>query len=233
MVRGKKQFKKGVKMRQLITKLNPRSPISEQYKTVRTNLQFASVDGELNSLLITSSGPAEGKSTITANLAVVFAQQGKKVLLIDADMRKPTLHYTFQMDNLQGLSSVLVGGYTLDESIISSEISGLDLLACGPIPPNPSELLGSKKMEQLVEEAVAQYDLVIFDTPPVLAVTDAQILGNLCEGVVMIVRSKQTEYESAQRAKELLDKGNAKLLGVVLNDKEIKRGSQYYYYGTT
>nr|WP_089740682.1 CpsD/CapB family tyrosine-protein kinase [Gracilibacillus ureilyticus] len=220
-------------MRQLITKLNPRSPISEQYKTVRTNLQFASVDGELNSLLITSSGPAEGKSTITANLAVVFAQQGKKVLLIDADMRKPTLHYTFQMDNLQGLSSVLVGGYTLDESIISSEISGLDLLACGPIPPNPSELLGSKKMEQLVEEAVAQYDLVIFDTPPVLAVTDAQILGNLCEGVVMIVRSKQTEYESAQRAKELLDKGNAKLLGVVLNDKEIKRGSQYYYYGTT
>lgn len=229
MVRGRKPFKQ-TNIRHLITKINPRSPISEQYKTVRTNLQFSAVDGDLNSMLITSSAPSEGKSSVTANLAVVFAQQGKKVLLIDADMRKPTLHYTFRLDNRKGLSSVLVGGTTFEESITKSDIQGLDLLPCGPVPPNPSELLGSKSMERLLSEASLQYDLVIFDTPPVLAVTDAQILANICDGVVMVVRSKQTEYESAQKAKVLLEVGKAKLLGVVLNDKVMKKGS-YYYYG--
>ncbi|PWU67161.1 CpsD/CapB family tyrosine-protein kinase [Gracilibacillus dipsosauri] len=229
MVRGRKPFKQ-TNIRHLITKINPRSPISEQYKTVRTNLQFSAVDGDLNSMLITSSAPSEGKSSVTANLAVVFAQQGKKVLLIDADMRKPTLHYTFRLDNRKGLSSVLVGGTTFEESITKSDIQGLDLLPCGPVPPNPSELLGSKSMERLLSEASLQYDLVIFDTPPVLAVTDAQILANICDGVVMVVRSKQTEYESAQKAKALLEVGKAKLLGVVLNDKVMKKGS-YYYYG--
>lgn len=229
MVRGRKPFKQ-TNIRHLITKINPRSPISEQYKTVRTNLQFSAVDGDLNSMLITSSAPSEGKSSVTANLAVVFAQQGKKVLLIDADMRKPTLHYTFRLDNRKGLSSVLVGGTTFEESITKSDIQGLDILPCGPVPPNPSELLGSKSMERLLSEASLQYDLVIFDTPPVLAVTDAQILANICDGVVMVVRSKQTEYESAQKAKALLEVGKAKLLGVVLNDKVMKKGS-YYYYG--
>ncbi|GAB2538122.1 CpsD/CapB family tyrosine-protein kinase [Gracilibacillus alcaliphilus] len=218
-------------VRHLITKMNPRSPISEQYKTIRTNLQFSSVDSSLKSMLVTSSGPSEGKSSTTANLAIVFAQQGKKVLLIDADMRKPTIHYTFRIDNRRGLSSVLVAESTLKESIVSSDVAGLDLLTCGPIPPNPSELLGSKAMETLIANAQLEYDLVLFDTPPVLAVTDAQILANLCDGVVMVVRSKQTEYEAAQKAKELLDVGNAKLLGVVLNDREQKKG-HYYYYGT-
>ena len=211
--------------------MNPLSPITEQYKTIRTNLQFSSVDGDLNSLLLTSSGPSEGKSSTTANLAIVFAQQGKRVLLIDADMRKPTLHYTFRLDNRKGLSSVLVGEATLEEAIISSEVPGLDLLSCGPIPPNPSELLGSKSMKGLHAETTSQYDIVIFDTPPVLAVTDAQILANLCDGVIMVVRSNQTEYEEAIKAKELLSIGKAKLLGAVLNDRVMKKG-QYYYYGT-
>ncbi|MFC4386569.1 CpsD/CapB family tyrosine-protein kinase [Gracilibacillus marinus] len=230
MVRRKKQSNLNSNMRHLVTKINPRSPVTEQYKTIRTNIQFATVDGEVRSMLVTSSGPAEGKSTVTANLAVVFAQQGKKVLLIDADMRKPTLHYTFRIPNQQGLSSVLVGGASVEEAVVESDEANLDLMPCGPIPPNPSELLGSQSMKRLLEHLNGIYDLVIFDTPPVLAVTDAQILGNICDGVVMVVRSKRTEYETAQKAKELLEVGQAKLLGVVLNDKVFKKGSNYYYY---
>lgn len=211
--------------------MNPHSPIAEQYKTIRTNLQFSSVDGDLKSILLTSAGPSEGKSSTTANLAIVFAQQGKRVLLIDADMRKPTLHYTFRLDNRKGLSSVLVGEATLEEAVTPSEVPGLELLSCGPLPPNPSELLGSKSMEALHAEATSQYDLVIFDTPPVLAVTDAQILANMCDGAIMVVRSNQTEYEEAIKAKELLTVGKAKLLGAVLNDRVMKKG-QYYYYGS-
>lgn len=228
--RRKKQTRNNT-MRHLITKLNPRSPISEQYRTIRTNLQFASVDDELKSILVTSSGPSEGKSSTVANIAIVFAQAGKKVLLIDADMRKPTLHYTFRLDNLKGLSSVLVGEKEIDESVTKSDVEGLDLLSCGPIPPNPSELLGSKAMERLIRDVSVYYDLIIFDTPPVLAVTDAQILANICDGTIMVTRSKQTDYESAQKAKDLLAPARAKLLGVVLNDKENKKG-HYYYYGT-
>ncbi|MDX8047118.1 CpsD/CapB family tyrosine-protein kinase [Gracilibacillus sp. S3-1-1] len=229
MAKGKKQSNQK-SMRHLITKMNPRSPIAEQYKTIRTNLQFSSVDGKLQSMLVTSSGPSEGKSSTTANLAIVFAQQGKKVLLIDADMRKPTLHYTFRIDNRRGLSSVLVAESELSDAITTSDVAGLDLLPCGPIPPNPSELLGSRAMETLIANASLEYDLVMFDTPPVLAVTDAQILANLCDGAVMVVRSKQTENDAATKAKELLEVGNAKLLGVVLNDREQQKG-HYYYYG--
>ncbi|WP_163538980.1 CpsD/CapB family tyrosine-protein kinase [Gracilibacillus sp. YIM 98692] len=227
MVRKRKQVKQTV--RHLITKLSPKSPVTEQYKTIRTNIQFSNVDGDLRSMLVTSSGPAEGKSFITANLAIVFAQQGKKVLLIDADMRKPTLHYTFRIDNLRGLSSVLVNEASLEQSVTESDVENLDLLPCGPIPPNPSELLGAKSMNKLLEDAYNNYDLVIFDTPPVLAVTDAQILANACDGTILVVRSKQTEYEAAEKTKELLEPAKAKLLGVVLNDREQKKG-QYYYY---
>ncbi|RCW77381.1 CpsD/CapB family tyrosine-protein kinase [Saliterribacillus persicus] len=230
MARRKKQSKQS-NIRHLITKLNPRSPITEQYKTIRTNLQFSSVDGELRTMLVTSSGPSEGKSSTTANLAIVFAEQNKKVLLIDADMRKPTLHYTFRMDNRRGLSSVLVGESGLDESVAKSDVANLDLLSCGPVPPNPSELLGSKAMEKMISEALEYYDLILFDTPPVLAVTDAQILANICDGAIMVVRSKQTDVEASQKAKELLEQANAKLLGVVLNDREQKK-AHYYYYGT-
>lgn len=145
----KKPSKMNTKMRQLITKINPKSPISEQYRTIRTNIQFASVDNKIQSLLVTSSGPGEGKSTTTANLAVVYAEAGKKVLLVDADLRKPTVHYTFRLDNLTGLSNVLVGENTLDEAANRTDIENLDVISCGPIPPNPSELLASKKWSNL------------------------------------------------------------------------------------
>ncbi|WP_017470991.1 CpsD/CapB family tyrosine-protein kinase [Amphibacillus jilinensis] len=217
-------------VRHLITKLNPRSPISEQYRTIRTNLQFAAVDEALDTMLVTSAGPSEGKSSTVANLAIVFAQQEKKVLLVDADMRKPTVHYTFRVDNRRGLSSVLVGEISLLEALTKSDIDGLDILSSGPIPPNPSELLGSKAMQQVIEEAKGHYDLIIFDTPPVLAVTDAQILANVVDGSLLVVRSKQTDQDSATKAKELLEPAKSKLLGVVLNDREVTK-NQYYYYG--
>ncbi|MCG5102613.1 CpsD/CapB family tyrosine-protein kinase [Oceanobacillus alkalisoli] len=232
MLRKKNQSKASSNVRHLITKVNPKSPISEQYRTVRTNMQFSSVDNDLKSFLVTSSGPAEGKSSTTANLAIVYAQQGKRVLLVDADLRKPTMHYTFRLDNLRGLSNVLVGEISLEEAVNGTDIDTLDVMTCGPIPPNPSELLGSRKMETLLKEAKLSYDLVIFDTPPVLAVTDAQILANIVDGSVLVVRSGSTEIEPAQKAKEALEPAKAKLLGVVLNDREKKASNYYYYYGT-
>ncbi|MFX3623770.1 MAG: CpsD/CapB family tyrosine-protein kinase [Ectobacillus sp.] len=219
-------------VRQLITKTEPKSPISEQYRNVRTNIQFAAVDQEMRSIVVTSSNPAEGKTTTTANLAVVFAQQGKRVLLIDADMRKPALHTMFRTENMIGLTSVLSKQQKLGNCIKETDVPNLDFLPSGAIPPNPAELLGSNMMDQLLEEAYRHYDLVIIDTPPVLAVTDAQVLANKCDGIVFVVRSGKTEKEAALKVKGLLQNAKGKLLGVLLNAKKQKDGENYYYYGT-
>ncbi|BBU41199.1 MULTISPECIES: CpsD/CapB family tyrosine-protein kinase [Aeribacillus] len=224
---------KGMKQKQrtLITALNPKSPISEQYRTIRTNIQFSSVDHEIRSIMITSTGPGEGKSTTAANLAVVFAQQGKQVLLIDADLRKPTVHYTFRLQNIHGLTSVLLRNATLQEAVSVSEVDHLDVLTSGPIPPNPAELLSSRSMVELLKEAYDQYDIVIIDSPPLLAVADAQILANQVDASIMVVASGKTEREAALKGKESLIAAQSKLLGVVLNGKPQKDSHYYYYYG--
>ena len=209
----------------------PKSPIAEQFRTIRTNIQFSSVDEELQTMIVTSSGPAEGKSTTTANMAVVFAQQGKRVLLIDADLRKPTVHYTFRTENHIGLSNVLTRQASLEEAVTVTAQDKLWVLPSGPIPPNPSELLGSKGMQTLLEQAKDEYDVIILDTPPVLAVTDAQVLANLADGVVLVVSSGKTETDAAKKAKELLESAKAKILGVVLNNKKVEDSQYYYYYG--
>ena len=232
MLMFKKKQKTNSSNRTLIAHTNPRSPISEQYKTIRTNIEFSSsVNGAIRTLVVTSSGPGEGKSTTVANLAVVFAQQGKKVLLIDADLRKPTVHYTFRKDNTIGLTNVLTKQAELSQAASESDIENLYILSSGPIPPNPAELLGSKAMDELLNQAEQSFDLVLFDTPPVLAVTDAQILSSKCDGSILVVRSNATIIEAATKAKDLLMAAQAKLLGVVLNDKNQKDHSYYYYYG--
>lgn len=221
----------GNSQRSLITYVDPKSPISEQYRTIRTNIEFSAVDAEIKTLMVTSPGPAEGKSTTAANLAVVFAQQAKKVLLVDTDLRKPTVHYTFNQNNTYGLTSVLSKQKALADAVNLTEQPYLSVLTSGPIPPNPAELLGSKAMEQFLEEAKAEYDVILFDTPPVLAVTDAQILANRCDGALLVVYSGKTEMEEATKAKDLLTAAKGKLLGMVLNHKKLQSADYYYYYG--
>ncbi|MGJ7910838.1 CpsD/CapB family tyrosine-protein kinase [Neobacillus sp. LXY-1] len=217
--------------RTLIASLDSKSPISEQYRTIRTNIQFSSVDDDIQTLMVTSSGPSEGKSTTVANLAVVFAQQGKKVLLVDADMRKPTVHYTFNLTNVHGLTSVLTRQMTLIDAMTGITENNLFVLPSGPIPPNPSELISSRAMDAFFREARDLFDVILFDTPPVLAVTDAQLLANKCDGTVLVVSSGKTEKEQLLKAKDLLDSAQSKLLGVVLNNKKLENTNYYYYYG--
>ncbi len=217
--------------RQLITIDSPRSPITEQYRTLRTNIEFSSIDQEYKTILVTSSSPAEGKSTTVANLAVTFAQQGKSVLLVDTDLRKPTVHYTFNLNNVRGLTNVLTKQATITEAVQSTEIDFLSILTCGPIPPNPAELLGSTSMEQFIELVKSHFDVVLFDTPPVLAVADAQILANRVDGSILVISSGSTEQEAALKAKGLLASAKGKLLGAVLNKKRAKDSQYYYYYG--
>ncbi|MEH7308187.1 CpsD/CapB family tyrosine-protein kinase [Neobacillus drentensis] len=227
----KKKMNSKDSRRKLVTAVDPKSPISEQYRTIRTNIQFSSVDKEMKAIMVTSSGPGEGKSTTAANLAVTFAQLGKKVLLVDADLRKPTVHHTFGINNLFGFTTVLTKQKTLEKTVLETSVQDLYILTSGPIPPNPAELLSSKSMEQFIEDAKSQFEYVIFDTPPLLAVADPQILANQCDGSIMVVYSEKTEIDLAKKAKELLEHAQSKLLGVVLNHKEAQSGDYYYYYG--
>jgi capsular exopolysaccharide synthesis family protein len=217
--------------RNLITDLRKSSPISEQYRTIRTNIEFSAVDREIKTIVVTSAGPGEGKSTTAANLAVVMAQNGNSTLLIDGDMRKPTAHYTFGVPNLTGLTNVLTKQCDIEEAVKVTKIENLSLLPCGPIPPNPAELLNSRMMGLLLENIQGTFDTIIIDTPPVMAVTDAQILASKCDGTILVLSSGKTEREEIKKAKELLLKANANLLGAILNNKKIESGS-YYYYNT-
>lgn len=216
----------------IITIKSPRSPIAECYRTLRTNIQFSSFDKKIQTIVITSSGPSEGKSTTSSNLAVVMAQNGNKTILIDCDQRKPKLHKVFLTSNQKGLSDVLVGNSVFEEAIQKTEIENLDILTSGTKPPNPSELLASIKMKNFIENLRGKYDCIIIDTPPVIAVTDAQIVSRYADGCLLVVASAQAEREAALKAKELLEKVDAKILGVVLNKLDIQEKGYYGQYYT-
>lgn len=215
----------------LITLLNPNSPISEQYRTVRTNLQFAVAgDQPLRSMAVVSSGPGEGKSTSAANLAVVFAQAGRKVLLVDADMRKATVHKTFGLSNEMGLSNLVSGQQAASSVIQATDVNNLSIITSGPTPPNPAELLNSRRMNVLMEELYQAFDLIVFDLPPVMTVADGLIIASKTDGTVLVVREGVTRKDSVLEAKNRLLQAKARVLGVIYNGAEQVNESSYYYY---
>ena len=217
----------GTAEKNLIAHLEPKASISEGFRTIRTNLLFSSPDNQKKVLLVTSALPLEGKSVLAANLAVTFAQMGKRVLLIDADLRKPKVHSIFNLKRYLGLSEFLVGKET---SIKSFEIPGLKVITSGPVPPNPAELLGSNKMKGLIEKAKDKFDIVILDSPPLLSVTDAAELATFADGTVVVVKAGITPRRAIQSGIQLLSEVEAKLLGCVLNDVDFEKESYYYSY---
>ncbi|MGM9887166.1 MAG: polysaccharide biosynthesis tyrosine autokinase [Lactococcus sp.] len=218
--------------RYLITSLNPKSPISEQYRTIRTTIDFKMVDQGMKSFLVTSAEAAAGKSTTIANLAITFAQQGKRVLLIDADLRKPSVHMSFKIPNRSGLTNILTRQSTVEETLQGSPINeNLAIITSGPIPPNPSELLSSAGMKNLIETMTQAFDIVLVDTPPLSAVTDAQIISGFVGGVVVVARAYQTKKESLAKTKKMLDQVQGNIIGVVLHGVNTSDTAYYYYYG--
>lgn len=219
----------------LIAAAELKNPVVEQFRTIRTNINFASVvKGKLKTLLISSSLPSEGKSTVNANLAVVYAQQGKKVLLVDADLRRPTVAATFGDNrNTVGLTNYLSDNKKeITDIIKDSGIPNLDIITSGPIPPNPAELLGSEIMTELIDKLKSVYDLVIFDVPPFLPVTDAQVLMSKVDGVAIVVSGGKLKKSDLKRTYEILKLSEVSILGFIYNDKNNKKTGGYGYgYG--
>ena len=215
----------------IVTARNPKSPGAEAYRMLRTNLQFTSVGTPASSFVITSSSAGEGKSTTLANLGVAIAQAGKRVILVDTDLRRPSLHKFFGMTNAVGLTTMLLAEELHVEDFLSqSEWPNLRLLASGPRPPNPAELLNQNRMDEIIAQLQEVADVVLFDSPPVLAVADATILAAKLQGVVLVVDTGHTRREICQRAVEALRQVDARILGVVLNKMTRARSGYYYYY---
>ncbi len=216
----------------LVTHFDPKSPISEAYRTLRTNIQFKNKKSKNVVTLVTSSAPKEGKSTTVANLAITMAQLGSKTVLIDTDLRRPVIHSIFDMKKERGVSSYLIGSSELDTIIKPTFVENLSIIPSGPLPPNPSELLGSEEMKKLIAELRKKFDAILFDSPPVIAVTDAAILSTMVDGILLVIKAHQTHREAIKRAKTLLDNAEANIYGCLLNGVNIKRtyGTNYYYY---
>lgn len=227
---SRKASKANYNERSLIVHNDPKAIGSEAFRTLRTNLQFTSPDQELKSILITSVGPGDGKSTVSANLAVAWAQSGSRTVLVGCDLRKPVVHHIFSVSNAPGLTGHLTGQASLEEAIKPSKIQGLDIIPAGPVPPNPAELLQSRAMSTTVARLRELYDIIIFDGAPVIAVTDAAVMASQVDGTVLVIRAHEVPKDVALHAKTLLDQANARLLGVVLNGVRPQDQKNYHYY---
>lgn len=220
----------------LIAHNDLKNPATEAYRVIRTSIQFAQAGKELKTLAVTSCTPNEGKSMTIANLAVVLTQAGKSVLLLDCDMRNPTVHKNFNLSNKVGLSSCISMGTALSDAVQKTSIEGLYALTGGVIPPNPSELLGSEQMKNVLQRAKEQYDYVLIDTPPVMPVTDALIVSRFVDGMILVIASAEVKVEMARDVKKQLQHAGANILGVVLNKVRSEHHGYgygyYYYYGS-
>jgi capsular exopolysaccharide synthesis family protein len=219
---------------ELIVQEDPKSLISEGYRTLRTGILFSGSKPSPQFIQVTSAGPQEGKTITTANVATVMAQSGSRVLIMDCDMRKPRIHEIFGIPNSRGLSDLLLNGEEGLFFIKKTKVPNLDLIPCGTIPANPSELLGSKRMQRLLTLLGEKYDRIIMDSPPVLAVTDSIVLSRLVDGIILVVGAGASSKNGVTRAVELLREVDARICGAVLNnlnvDKERYYYSRYYYY---
>ena len=213
----------------LILENNPKSVAAESYRTLRTNIQYSSFDNPVKSIVITSSEPGEGKSTTSANLALSFAQDGKKVILIDCDLRKPVVHKEFQISNSRGLSEFIILNFEFSKVVYKHE-SGLHVLPSGLVPPNPAEMLSSRAMEHLLTQLEEKYDYIILDTPPVNAVTDSKILSTKVDGTILVVKYGYTKKDVVIEAVKGLRAVKANIIGTVFNGEENQRGKYYHYY---
>lgn len=230
MFKNKNKLVQMSKERKLITHLFPKSTISEQYRMIRSNIMFAGVDKEIKKIVVTSAAPSAGKSTTAANIAVTYAQAGKKVLLIDGDLRKPTVQYTFEKKNVFGLSNLLTDQIKLEQAVQNTQIENLTIMTSGPIPPNPSELLASKSFKELLESFEEFFDFIVIDTPPVLAVTDAVIMSTLTDGTILVTNVETNNKHRLIKSKDILVNSDANILGIVLNNVEKSSKDDYYYY---
>lgn len=221
----------------LVTKNDPKSAISEQYRTIRTNLKFSFMKDDFRTLAVMSALPSEGKSTVSANLAFSWAEQGKKTLLIDVDLRRPTVHQTFKVSNRHGISNIVTASsnsINISEIIDKTDNDYLDVLTSGPIPPNPAELLGSERFTRLLNFLKEKYDFIILDAPPVDTVTDGQIVAAKADGVALVVPQRIARKDAVLQAVRLLNKVDANILGVIMNRFTTgETGGDYYggYYG--
>ncbi len=216
----------------LITVTNPRSPISEAFRTLRTNLEFTSLDHPICTMVVTSASPEEGKSTTLANVAVTIAQAGRKVILVDCDLRRPSLHQIFDARSKVGFTDMMRDDTLMARPPLQETcVPNLWLLTSGTLPPNPSELLASRRMGEVIAALKSQADMILFDAPPVIAVTDAAVLASKVDAVLLVISAGKTKREHARKAKALLDKVNARLLGTVLNNVK-GESSLYQYYST-
>ena len=214
-----------------VVEQRPKSVAAEAYRTLRTNIQYSSFDKQMQTIVVTSAEMAEGKSTVAGNIGLSFAQDEKKVILIDCDLRKPSVHKNFKVSNLVGVSEVLLGKTTFEEAV-QQRNENFYFLTSGKIPPNPSEMLGSAAMENLIAKLRKEFDIIVLDTAPLQAVTDAQILSTKVDGTILVTRAEKTRREAVIEAKQLLDKVGANLIGSVLHAVNNSKGKYYYYYGS-
>ena len=214
----------------LIALAEPKSAASEAFRTLRTNIQFAGLDQPCRTIVVTSAGPGEGKSTSVANFGIVVAQAGARVCVIDSDLRLPSLHRLFGLDNARGLTTALVEGVSFAEVAQPTRIPNLSLLPSGPLPPNPAELVGSQRMRDSLQAATESFELILCDSPPVMAVGDAAALAGLCDGVVLVIEAGRTAHHLLRRVVEQIEAVKGRILGVLLNRIDPHHDGYYKAY---